>query len=131
MSPLVKRYLAASFIILALAVIFGAFGAHALKNHLSEHYLSVFETGNKYHFIHGLGMAMSIFILSNKATSKQISRLAILFLMGIILFSGSLYMLSLAETLGLPFLKMLGAVAPIGGLFFISSWIYSAYLIVK
>ena len=103
----------------ALGVIIGAFGAHALKTTLVENSsLETYKTGVLYHFIHVL---MALAIQSSEKFSevakKQISYLSIA---GIILFSLSLYGLSIFEW------TWLGPITPIGGLFLISSWIYAA-----
>ena len=126
-----KRYIAIAFIILALAVLLGAFGAHFLKENISTHYLDVYQTANRYHFIHGLGLAIVIYVLSGIANSRQTVTVALFFIIGIILFSGSLYILSIAELIGIPQLKIMGAITPFGGVSFIMAWVYSAYLLIK
>lgn len=125
-----RKYLATAFILLALAVALGAFGSHLLKDKLSAHYFSVFETANRYHFIHALGLAIVVYIFGQgrEGTTKVVT---ILFLSGIGLFSGSLYVLSIAEYIGLPQLKLMGAITPLGGISFIAAWLYSAYHILK
>ena len=131
MTSLTKRYIATAFIILAASVILGAFGAHWLKANLSEHYLGVFETANRYNFYQGLGMAITIFITSQHASQQQVTRLAILFLLSLMFFSGSLYLLSIAELLNMPGMKITGAIAPIGGIFMILSYAYAGKLIMS
>lgn len=126
-----KRYIATGFGLLALAVAIGAFGAHGLKGKITDHYLTVFETANRYHFIHGIGMALSIYILNQYATPKDLRRVFLLFFAGIILFSGSLYILSIADLIGQPGLKFMGAITPIGGLLFIAAWLYSAAIFLR
>ena len=119
-----KLYL--PFLFLALAVGIGAFGAHALESKLSPKYMETYDTANFYHFVHGLGWAISLFILSS-IKSNKINMIHWLFLSGIILFSGSLYLLSFSEFLNIPKLKFLGAIAPIGGLSFIGAWVFTAW----
>ncbi len=126
-----KRYIGIGFLIAGLAVVFGAFGSHALKAKITPHYLDVFQTANRYHFIHALGMVLCVYVLSGLASKSAVRRIFIFFLIGLILFSGSLYILSIAEMIGVPQLKMMGAITPIGGLFFIMAWLYSAYLMLK
>jgi len=111
-----------SFIMGALAVIFGAFGAHMLAEHLSTKQLGSFKTGVLYHFIHVLA-AVLVLILSKNGSSKRLLISAILFLIGILLFSGSLYLLATRELIGLTYYKLLGPLTPIGGLIFIFAWI--------
>jgi len=109
--------------IIALAVIIGAFGAHGLKNHLSEYQLSIFETGNRYHFYHGFGILI-IASLSSIIPSKNLKLTCALLIIGVLLFSGSLYLLATRELLGISHWKFLGPLTPIGGVFFIVSWTY-------
>lgn len=127
----VKRYVVTAFLLLALAVILGAFGAHALKERLTEHYLSVWETANRYHFYHALGILGCCALYPSYVGNKDLTRLFLLLSGGLILFSGSLYVLSLADFFQTPGLKILGAVAPIGGLLFVSGWIYAAVVVFR
>ena len=99
-----------------LAVAFGAFGAHALKNRLDEYSLGVFETAVQYHFIHSLALlAVGIVALSQPHT-VLLKSAGWMFFLGILVFSGSLYCLSLTG------IKWLGAITPLGGLAFIAGW---------
>ena len=99
-----------------LAVAFGAFGAHALKGRLDTYALGVFETAVQYHFMHSLALlAVGILALSQPHT-VLLKSAGWLFLVGIVIFSGSLYCLSLTG------LKWLGAITPLGGLAFIAGW---------
>lgn len=99
-----------------LAVAFGAFGAHALKNRLDDYALGVFETAVQYHFIHSLALlAVGILALSQPHT-VLLKSAGWMFLLGILVFSGSLYCLSLTG------IKWLGAITPLGGLAFIAGW---------
>lgn len=113
-------------IIIALAVIIGAFGAHGLKGHLSEYQLNIFETGNRYHFYHGFGILL-IAALSNFISSKKLQLIATLLIIGVVLFSGSLYLLASRELLGISHWRFLGPLTPIGGVFFILGWTYLAW----
>lgn len=101
----------------ALAVIFGAFGAHALKSLIGPAALGNWETAVQYHFIHTL----ALLALALMPKNLFINRAAWCFGLGIILFAGSLYLLSLREILQLP-VAVLGPLTPIGGLFFIIGW---------
>ena len=116
---------------MALGVLLGAFGSHGLKNVISDHYLDVYKTGNLYHFIHSLGLLITVSILAKKGLTEEAKKSFLFFLIGIILFSGSLYILSIAEWVGLPQLKIAGAITPIGGIFFVLAWLYSAVVIVR
>ena len=99
-----------------LAVTFGAFGAHALKGKLDDYALGVFQTAVQYHFNHSLALlAVGILALSQPETTLLKSS-GWLFLLGIFIFSGSLYLLSITGV------RWLGAITPIGGLAFIAGW---------
>lgn len=132
-----KNFLLSGTIILAFAVIIGAFGAHALKMVLNETGKSeVFETAVRYHFYHGfallfVGLLMQKVEMNNKTDNKINSETKWLklsgnaFLIGIFLFCGSLYTLSLTG-----FTK-LGMVAPLGGFALIVAWFLCAYHVYK
>lgn len=110
-------------IIITLAVIIGAFGAHGLKNHLSEYQLNIFETGNRYHFYHGFGILI-IAALSDFISPKKLKLIATLLIIGMVFFSGSLYLLATRELLSISHWGFLGPLTPIGGVFFILGWAY-------
>lgn len=99
-----------------LAVILGAFGAHALRSRLDDYAMGVFETAVQYHFYHSLALlAVGIVALSQPQTVLLKSS-GWLFIIGILVFSGSLYLL------GITGIRWLGAVTPLGGLAFIGGW---------
>ena len=98
-----------------LSVVLGAFGAHYLKNTLSEYSLSIFQTGVFYQFVHSLGI-LFIALLSHSLDNINLNLSIWFFISGIFLFSGSLYLLALTDV------KWLGAITPIGGMFFILGW---------
>lgn len=99
-----------------LAVMFGAFGAHALRSRLDDYAMGVFQTAVQYHFYHSLALlAVGIVALSQPQTVLLKSS-GWLFLIGILVFSGSLYLL------GITGVRWLGAVTPLGGLAFIGGW---------
>ena len=99
-----------------LVVIIGAFTAHALKPMMAGELIDTFETGVLYHMLHTIAL-LGISILSLHFPSERLLKLsAYSFLLGIILFSGSLYFLALTEIRGI------GIITPIGGLFFLSGW---------
>ncbi|EJO33573.1 hypothetical protein QWC_01200 [Achromobacter marplatensis] len=98
-----------------VAVGAGAFGAHGLKRMLTPELLSVWQTGVMYHLIHALGLFI-IALLSARFRSPLLSAAGLVMFAGIVLFSGSLYILSLTGT------HWLGAVTPIGGAAFLAAW---------
>ena len=104
----------------ALAVIFGAFGAHGLKSKVSPEDLIIFETGVRYQMYHALGLVL--LGLLGMSTSFSISQLpALFFVIGIIIFSVTLYLIPLTG------IRWLGAITPIGGIAFIAGWFMLIY----
>ena len=99
-----------------LAVAFGAFGAHALKGRLEDYAQGVFQTAVQYHFYHSLALLAVGVIAISYPQATLLRSSGWLFVVGIIIFSGSLYLLSLSG------LRWLGAVTPLGGLAFIAGW---------
>jgi uncharacterized membrane protein YgdD (TMEM256/DUF423 family) len=117
-----------TYIILAaflggLAVALGAFGAHGLRNITAdEKILHGFETGVEYQVYHALAL-LALAGLSNKAQLVWINRAAFCFVTGILLFSGSLYLLTFLKIEDSAAIKFIGPVTPLGGLFFIVGWL--------
>lgn len=114
----------------AIAVSLGAMGAHYLKEKMAEGILTAsdlqaFDTGVKYHMYHTLAI-LCIALLGDKLNKKLADYASIFFIIGIILFSGSIYMLSMRSLFGIEQLKWLGPVTPMGGLLFIAGWIMLA-----
>jgi len=111
----------------ALAVALGAFGAHALKERLSERYLAIWETAVQYQMFHAIGLIAVGILMSASllGPSTTLSWAGYLLLAGIIIFSGSLYILSLSG------IGILGAITPIGGVAFIVGWIMLIIAAVK
>jgi uncharacterized membrane protein YgdD (TMEM256/DUF423 family) len=113
---MLKLFLALGSLNALLSVALGAFGAHGLKNKLTADMLAVYQTGVHYHMVHALGM-VAVALLSEKlAGSSLVSWSGWLFLIGILLFSGSLYVLSISG------IRWLGAITPLGGLAFLIGW---------
>ena len=112
--------LTASFLGL-LAVVLGAFGAHGLEGKISEYQIGTWKTANQYHFYHTLALLFLSTFSRAKNASIRLSFLA--FTIGIVLFSGSLYLLSARSLLGIESVSILGPITPIGGLFFMVGWI--------
>ncbi|MCB0514956.1 MAG: DUF423 domain-containing protein [Chitinophagales bacterium] len=121
-----KFFLVAAGFLGALAVILGAFGAHALRAHLSADQIRIYETGVHYQFFHVLALlavGISMQFLTNENTA--LFRWAgILFIIGILFFSGSLYLLASCDMLSIQSLTpILGPITPLGGLSFIAGWV--------
>lgn len=115
-----RLFFALGALLAGLGVAAGAFGAHGLRDRLSSEMLAIFETGVRYHLIHALALMMTAWA-STRWTSGLISGAGWLFVIGIVVFSGSLYALSLTET------RWLGAITPIGGVAFVVGWILLAW----
>ena len=114
-------------ILLALAVVFGAFGAHGLRDRLDAYQMGVYEKAVFYHFIHALGILIAS-LLPRTGTFPEAATAWVcgLLLAGIVIFSGSLYVLAVTG------MRALGAITPIGGLCFIAGWLMLAwYLILR
>jgi uncharacterized membrane protein YgdD (TMEM256/DUF423 family) len=111
-----EGWFAAGAIAAAVGVVLGAFGAHGLKARVSPELLAVFETGVRYHLIHALGL-LAVGWAADRWPGPWAHIAGSLFLVGIVVFSGSLYVLTLTGV------RSLGAITPIGGLAFIVGWI--------
>lgn len=107
-------------VLAGLAVILGAFGTHGLKDSLSDKELTWWNTAQYYHTIHSLGLIAGG-LLAGRGMEKHLRWCRYLFLIGIIFFSGSLYIMALW-----PDLRWLGAITPLGGVSFIIGWISMA-----
>lgn len=115
-----RKLLAWGALLAMLAVGIGAFGAHLLKPILSEDYMKVYETGVQYHMIHALGVIIIAIIVGQWGESTRLRWAGRLLIAGTVLFSGSLYVLSISE------IKVLGAITPFGGVCFIAGWLFLA-----
>ena len=117
-----KHYLSIACFLGAITVAMGAFGAHALKALVDEHSLSVYDTAIRYQFFHTLALALTALIY--KIYPNKLVRIAgLFFLLGIICFSGSLYLLTYKAVIGSEGFAWAGPITPIGGLFFITGWV--------
>ena len=111
-----RLFLAIASILGALSVAGGAFGAHALKGQLTSSALNSFETGVRYQMTHAIALLLVAMLIGQYPDAKGLVTVGWCFIAGIILFSGSLYGLSLAG------IKGLGPVTPLGGVAFIAGW---------
>jgi uncharacterized membrane protein YgdD (TMEM256/DUF423 family) len=119
-----RKTLAAAGILIALATVSGALGAHALTAHLAQDELQVYEIAVRYQFFHALGL-LAIGVLLRSMDSGLLRWSATLVLAGIILFSGSLYLL----TFGAP--PLVGVITPVGGLALITGWTLFAVSVLR
>ncbi len=119
-----KKFLSSAAILGALSVIFGAFGAHALKARLEPDQLQIFETGVRYQMYTALAM-LGLAGFSEKLSCKYLNYTFWCFLVGISFFSGSIYLLSMRTILGIENLtSILGPITPMGGLLLILGWVF-------
>jgi uncharacterized membrane protein YgdD (TMEM256/DUF423 family) len=130
-----SRIIATGAISAALAVAAGAFGAHGLEGRVSSAMLAVWETGARYHFYHSLGMIVvgllalhhaappgtEVVSARHEVVSRRLRWAAVLMLTGIVLFSGTLYTMTLSGLL------WLGAITPLGGVSFLAAWALFAW----
>jgi uncharacterized membrane protein YgdD (TMEM256/DUF423 family) len=112
-----KTLLVIGSILMALAVAFGAFGAHIVQEMLTPERFEVYQTAVQYHFYHALGLLILGAVQYHAGRSAWLDWSGRLLLAGILIFSGSLYMLTLTDT------GWLGMITPIGGFAFVLGWI--------
>jgi uncharacterized membrane protein YgdD (TMEM256/DUF423 family) len=125
MQSLSKLFIFLGSVSAMLAVILGAFGAHALKKQLNADMLAVFQTGVQYHFYHAFGLLAVGLLALHLPDSTLLKYSGWLMFIGIVIFSGSLYILSITDQ------RWLGAITPIGGVAFIAAWALLAFAIYK
>jgi uncharacterized membrane protein YgdD (TMEM256/DUF423 family) len=118
-----KKLLILTGLLGIVAVILGAFGAHALANKLSTSQLQTYQTGIQYHYYHTLALLGLASMVNRFKQPVWLYRAASFFVIGILFFSGSIYLLACKELLSLGnWTKLIGPITPIGGLFFIIGW---------
>ncbi len=125
MTPTARLFMVLGSILAALAVISGAMGAHALREVIGAEKLHIYQTAAQYHFYHALGLFAVAFVTHRLPHSRLAVWAGWSMILGIVLFSGSLYLLSLTG------MGMLGAVTPVGGLAFINAWFLLAFAAYK
>ncbi len=117
-----KAFLISGSSLAALGVILGAFGAHALKDKLQPEQIQIFETGVRYQMYHSLALIF-LFLAGDKLQSSWLVYSGWFLIIGVILFSGSIYLLACRELLGIDSWKsVLGPITPFGGLSLIVGW---------
>ena len=125
MSTLAKLFLVIGGVNAALVVILGAFGAHGLKARISGDMMAVYHTATLYHAIHALGLLAIGLVAAWAPDSGYLKSAGWVMLAGIVLFSGSLYVLSVTGA------RWVGAITPIGGVAFIIAWILFCVAVLK
>jgi uncharacterized membrane protein YgdD (TMEM256/DUF423 family) len=125
-----KGFLQTAAILGALAVALGAFGAHGLKKIVPAETVTTFETGVRYQFYHVFAL-LAVAILFGSFPGKNLQYAGVCFIIGIILFSGSLYILTALQATKTVGLRGIGAITPIGGVFFIVGWVFLFLAVLK
>ncbi|KGP80796.1 DUF423 domain-containing protein [Paenibacillus sp. UMB7766-LJ446] len=115
-----RKWMMMGAVLTMLSVAIGAFGAHMLKESIGADAIAVYETGVQYHMIHAIGLLIIGLTAGQLGPSTKLKWAARLLFIGIIVFSGSLYVLSISG------IKILGAITPIGGVAFIVGWLLLA-----
>ena len=128
-----KLFLQFSILSIALSIILGAFGAHALKDIFNDYSKEIWEKGILYQLTNSIGLLLIIVLQNQNLINRKVTTLFLISL-GIILFSGSLYALSLSISF-LPdhnwLTSLFGPITPIGGTLIITGWIYAFFSVIK
>ena len=111
-----RRFIVWGSLLAFLGVALGAFGAHGLRDQISEDSLAVYNTGVHYHLVHALGLVLLGLAADRLADRKKVNAAGWCLLIGVVLFSGSLYLLAVTG------IKWLGAITPLGGVAFLAGW---------
>ncbi len=117
-----KGYIKTAAFLGALSVMLGAFAAHGLKSIAPEHIVASFETGTRYQFYHVFALSLSA-ILFKTYPNKLILASGIFFILGIIFFSGSLYIYTYKQIYSITSINWIVFLTPVGGLLFIAGWL--------
>jgi uncharacterized membrane protein YgdD (TMEM256/DUF423 family) len=121
-----RKILLWGLVLALLSVVMGAFGAHALKNMVPADKVAIFETGVRYQFLHAIALILLSFYVQQNFTivgnHKALGWSSNYFLVGILCFSGSLYLLTFQTLCSFNYSQLIGPVTPLGGLFFILGW---------
>ena len=125
-----KSFLAVGALLGGVAVALGAFGAHGLKMIVPPETVSTFQTGVQYQMYHALAL-VAVAIIFEKFPNRLVNWAAISFCIGILLFSGSLYVLTFIKATGKVGLEEIGIITPVGGIFFILGWVLFFLGVVK
>ena len=125
-----KIHLILGSILAGLGVVLGAFGAHGLKQIVPPETVSSYQTGVQYQMYHAFALLI-IGILSERLSSNLVNWASAFFVLGIVLFSGSLYLLASLKAMNKVGVSGIGIITPIGGLMFIAGWILLLIAIIK
>ena len=118
-----KKYISTGALLGAIAVALGAFGAHGLKKIVDAETVQTFQTGVQYQMYHSLALLLTG-LLYEKCSPKMIRIAGVMFIIGIILFSGSLYLLTAGRAGGSNSFDKAGIITPLGGVSLIAGWVF-------
>ncbi len=118
-----KRFVVTGAVLGAIAVALGAFGAHGLKKVVPAETVQTFQTGVQYQMYHALALLLTG-LLYEKCSQRFVKTAGILFILGAILFSGSLYILTIGKVAETAAMDKAGLITPLGGLAFIGGWLF-------
>jgi uncharacterized membrane protein YgdD (TMEM256/DUF423 family) len=125
-----KKFVAIGALLGAIAVALGAFGAHGLKKIVDTETVQVFQTGVQYQMYHSLALLLTG-LLYEKCSQRSARIAGMLFIIGIVLFSGSLYLLSAGRAAEMPSLDKAGIITPFGGVSFVAGWLFLFIAVIK
>jgi uncharacterized membrane protein YgdD (TMEM256/DUF423 family) len=125
-----KTFLIVAAILGGVSVVLGAFAAHGLKKIVPADSITTFETGVRYQFYHAFALLV-VGILIERSPSQSLAWAGYCFIAGVLLFSGSLYLLTILKSTGTVGLLKIGLITPVGGLFFVAGWILLLIGIIK
>jgi uncharacterized membrane protein YgdD (TMEM256/DUF423 family) len=125
-----KLFLALGTFLAGLGVVLGAFGAHGLKKLVGPETVNTYQTGVQYQMYHAFALLI-VALLYERLQSNLLNYAGALFIAGIVLFSGSLYLLASLKAMNKVGLSWVGPITPIGGLFFIAGWVCLLIAVLK
>lgn len=118
-----RSFLLSGTLLAGIAVILGAFGAHGLKKVVPPETVTTFQTGVQYQMYHALALILAAIVFEKAGQQNLLNWAGYCFLAGILLFSGSLYLLTAMKATGKVGMEGIGIITPFGGLFFIAGWL--------
>jgi uncharacterized membrane protein YgdD (TMEM256/DUF423 family) len=125
-----KLFLVVGCVLGGLAVVLGAFGAHGLKKVVDADSLAVYQTGVQYQMYHALAL-LAVGMLSERIGANLLNYAGFSFIAGVVLFSGSLYLIVSLHAMNRPVSTAVGILTPLGGLFFILGWVLLLISVVR
>lgn len=125
-----KIFLLIGTLLAGMAVALGAFGAHGLKKFVDNDTVAIYQTGVQYQMYHALALLV-VGLLAERLSTSMVNYAGVLFIGGIVLFSGSLYLIASLKAMNKVVSPAVGIMTPIGGLLFITGWLLLLFAIIK